>query len=194
MNNLILASGSARRIALLKTAGIDPIIKPAEIDETLPEGISPRDAVMFLAFKKALHVESECLGTYDGFTIIGADTVVALGDQIMGKPKDKDEALEILLSLSGKSHKVYTGVALIKVGESTRTVFVDETTVYFKSYNSAELEDYLNTDEPYDKAGAYAIQGYFGRYVANYDGDYNNVIGLPTKRLIPMLYSSPFGG
>ena len=194
MNSIILASGSSRRIALLKTAGIDPIIMPAEIDETLPEGITPRDAVMFLAFKKALQVESECIGTYDGFAVIGADTVVALGNQIMGKPKDKNDAIDILLSLSGKSHKVYTGVALLKVGETTRTVFVDETTVYFKSYTSAELEDYLNTDEPYDKAGAYAIQGYFGRYVANYDGDYNNVIGLPTKRLIPLLYSAPFGG
>lgn len=193
MEKLILASGSARRIDLLRKVGLNPIIVEPNVEENLPSGISPKDAVSFLAFKKALYVEEEVRTAYPGYTVLAADTVVALGDRIMGKPKDKEDALEILMSLSGRVHKVYTGVALLKIGEPVRTVFVDETKVYFKSYTPEDLEAYLNTPEPYDKAGAYAIQGYFAKFVDKYEGSYNNVMGLPTSRIIPLLYSSTFG-
>ncbi len=193
MDRFILASGSQRRINLLKSAGFDPIIIPSKADENLPGKIGPREAVMFLALKKALSVEEEAMDSYKGLTLVSADTIVALGDEIMGKPRDKEHALEILMSLSGKIHKVYTGVVILKIGEITRTSFVEETVVQFRSYSPQDLEDYLNTDEPYDKAGAYAIQGYFGRFVEKYEGEYNNVIGLPTKRLIPLLCTPPYG-
>lgn len=184
-SNIILASQSPRRKDILKRHGIEPVLMPADIDETLPPGIGPRDAVMYLALKKAL----TCLdavraegGASEGSLIIAADTVV-YKDEILGKPKDRADAERILRKLSGTSHLVATGVALVPAGRMEKRVFCETTEVWIRSLTDDQLNAYLDTDEPYDKAGAYAIQGTFCRYVDHIDGDYENVIGLPYLRL-----------
>ena len=144
----------------------------------------------------------------ENLPVIGADTIVYFSEKsedekepngcnpsedsagfgIIGKPKDREDALDILMRLSGKAHKVYTGVAILPLLTSDEDeIFYDETTVYFKSYTPEDLLEYLDTDEPYDKAGAYAIQGYFGRFIDHIEGDYDNVMGLPLYRVIEHL-------
>lgn len=178
-NKIILASASPRRTELLKELISDFEIIPSRCKEYLPPAISPIDAVMLLAYEKAYDVYSQV--SYDSSTlVIGADTVVDNG-RIIEKPKDKEDALSMLLDLSGKPHWVHTGVSII--GNGIKEVFYDSTKVFFKKYTSDDLKEYLETDEPYDKAGAYAIQGYFGRFIDHIEGDFNNVMGLPTYRL-----------
>lgn len=176
---IVLASSSQRRIEMMKKHGFDPIIKPADIDETLPEGIGKRDAVMFLALKKALSIEPD---VEKGSIIIAADTVV-YKDGIMGKPRDRDDAFDMLARLRGSSHFVATGVALVAAGENKKKVFCDVTEVFCKNYTDEEIDEYLNTDEPYDKAGAYAIQGIFGKHIDHYEGSFNNVVGFPWEMI-----------
>ena len=180
---IILASGSPRRIQLLRDAGLEPIIRSPRVDEPLPLYSSPKDTVMFLSLKKALAVEEDS-SDLPGSLLIAADTVVALGNEIIGKPADYSQAMDILMSLSGKTHSVLTGVTILLVGEHRIYSFYDKTLVSFKPYTPEDLEDYLRTDEPYDKAGAYAIQGYFGQYVESFRGSYDNVMGLPTQRVL----------
>lgn len=191
MKNIILASSSPRRIEIMKKNGYDPIIMPPEVDETLPRDIGMRDSVMYLALKKALSVESALLGFDFGGTpaylpenpiIIAADTIV-YKDGIIGKPIDKQHAFEILAYLRGEPHFVATGVAMIKAGQPIRKVFCEVTKVFFKEYTDEEILDYINTDEPYDKAGAYAIQGTFGKYIHHIDGELDNVIGFPWSKI-----------
>ncbi len=218
---VILASGSPRRVELIKKAGFDPIIIPANIEESVPSGLSPEETVMHLAFQKASAVrrmlggmmgmmndvsekadinDQETIRTSllsENLPIIGADTIVYFDEEvndnastsgIIGKPKDRDDALDILMALSGKPHKVYTGVAILPLLSSQEDqIFFDETTVFFKSYTPDDLQEYLDTDEPYDKAGAYAIQGYFGRFIDHIEGDYDNVMGLPVTKLVEHL-------
>ncbi len=184
---IILASSSPRRIEMMKSHGFDPMICPAEIDETLPDGIGMRDAVMFLALKKALAVEEKA---EKGSVIIAADTVV-FKDGILGKPEDREDARRMLLKIRNTSHDVATGVAIITAGENVKQVFCDVTKVFCRDYTEEELNVYLNTEEPYDKAGAYAIQGIFSKYIDHYEGSYDTVVGFPIEqvkaRLIPML-------
>lgn len=172
---IILASSSPRRIDMMKKHGFDPIIKPADIDETLPADIGMRDAVMFLALKKALSVEPIA---ENGSIIIAADTVV-YKDGIMGKPKNRQDAFAMLSKLRNTSHFVTTGVALIAAGKNDKKVFCDVTEVFCKNYSDDEIQAYLDTDEPYDKAGAYAIQGIFGKHIDHYEGSFDNVVGFP---------------
>ncbi|MGC2872191.1 nucleoside triphosphate pyrophosphatase [Ihubacter sp. mB4P-1] len=180
---IILASSSPRRIEMMKKHGYDPIIRPADIDETLPENISSKDAVMFLALKKALCIEQKAS---PGSIIIAADTVV-YKDGILGKPEDRGDAARMLQKIKNTSHQVATGVCLLIAGEPVRNVFCDVTEVFCKDFSDAELSAYLDTDEPYDKAGAYAIQGIFAKHIDHYHGSFNTVVGFPWELIQPEL-------
>jgi len=176
---IILASSSPRRIDMMKRHGYNPEIRPADIDETLPADIGMKDAVMFLALKKALDVESRCTFPEDhGKLIIAADTVV-YKDGILGKPVDRNDAHSMLTRIKNTRHEVATGVAIIKAGCSNKIVFCDVTRVFCKDYTEEELNAYLDTEEPYDKAGAYAIQGLFSKHIDRYEGSFDTVVGFP---------------
>lgn len=172
---IILASQSPRRQELLKLITNDFEIKVSNVDETLPSGISPKDAVLYLSKIKAEPFKN------GSDIIIGADTVVALDGKILGKPKNDENAREMLKFLSGKAHSVFTGVTLIK-GDITRSFSV-ETKVKFFDLTDEEIDEYIKTGEPVDKAGAYGIQGYGSLLVEKIDGDYFNVVGLPVSKL-----------
>lgn len=180
---IILASSSPRRIEMMSENGITPIIIPANIDETIPRGAKMKDAVMYLALKKALFVEEKIIGlNYKNPVIIAADTVV-YKNKIIGKPNDRKDAFNILWDLKGKTHYVTTGVCILQAKTPIRHCFCEVTKVFFKNYTEEELNAYLDTPEPYDKAGSYAIQGEFGKYVDHIEGDLNNVIGFPWNRI-----------
>lgn len=172
---IILASQSPRRRELMGLITKDFEVKVSEVDESLPEGISPREAVMYLSKIKAEPFKNEQQ------IVIGADTVVAIDDKILGKPKDKQNAFDMLKTLSGKTHSVFTGVTILK-GEIANT-FAVETRVTFFELSDQEILDYIATKEPMDKAGAYGIQGYGSLLVKEIQGDYFNVVGLPVSKL-----------
>ena len=180
---LILASQSPRRKELLGYYTNDFQVRVSQADETLPEGIDPGEAVALLAQRKAQAVAAlpECKGC----RIIGADTVVAVEGHILGKPHSPEEAREMLELLSGRVHSVYTGVAVLGPGE--REVFIQRTQVEFYPLSAREIDDYVATGEPMDKAGAYGIQGRGGLLVRRLEGDYFNVMGLPVARLARVL-------
>ncbi|MDI9494409.1 MAG: Maf family protein [Bacillota bacterium] len=181
---IILASSSPRRIEMMKKNGINPIIIPPRIEEDLPSNMDPKEAVMQLALKKARYVEAAIRSEYteEPAFIIGADTVVFL-DRIIGKPKDRWEAYNILNHLRGKEHFVATGFAILKAGSGEERVFCEVTDVRFKNYTDEEIHAYIDTDEPYDKAGGYAIQGAWGDKIEYIRGDYDNVVGFPWTRI-----------
>ena len=183
----ILASGSPRLIEMMRAHGLDPIICPAEIDENLPAIGGMKETVMFLALKKAKAVENSGDSRItDGSIIIAADTVV-YKDEIMGKPKDFDDGFRMLSALRGTWHYVATGVALVESGAMNARVFTEVTKVWFTDYSDEELRAYLLTDEAYDKAGGYAIQGYFSRFTEKIEGDFNTVVGFPWDRIMTEL-------
>lgn len=173
---IVLASASPRRSEILKNAGFDFTVRVSNADETLPEGISPENAVKLLAEIKASAVERN-----KGEIIIGADTVVCLDDKILGKPKNYDEAFEMLKSLSGRSHFVYTGVCGIT--DSDKICFAEKTEVTFSEMTDKEISGYIETGDCFDKAGGYGIQGYASRFITGIKGDYFNVVGLPIGRI-----------
>ncbi len=169
---LVLASKSPRRSEILKNAGIDFTVRVADADETIPDGTKPQDAVVFLAARKALAVPRS-----DDEVVLGADTVVVLDDKILGKPKDKNDAYNMIKSLSGRVHSVFTGV--FAIGNGVSVSFAEETKVEFYPLTDDEINEYINTSEPYDKAGAYGIQGLASKFIRGIEGDYFNVVGLP---------------
>ena len=173
---IILASKSPRRRELLSELYNDFAIITAETDETLPEGVHPREGVAILAVRKGAAVR-EMVG--DDALIISSDTLVELGGIPLGKPVDEDDAERMLTALSGKAHNVHTGVAVHYRGR----VFsgTDSTAVIFKEITTEEIREYISGGEPMDKAGAYAIQGEGGKFIAGYDGDYDTVVGLSLK-------------
>lgn len=179
----ILASGSPRRIEMMKKHGISPIVHPAEIDENIPPEHGMCQTVMFLALKKAKAVEEEYLAS-DGKApiIIAADTIV-YKDEIMGKPEDREDAFRMISSLRNDVHFVVTGCALVEAGMQNARVFAEITKVFVKDFSDEELNAYLDTDEPYDKAGAYAIQGIFSKHIDHIEGEYDNVVGFPWERI-----------
>lgn len=183
--SIILASKSPRRIELLEKAGFDVIVMPADIDEYVDPALAPEEVVKSLALQKATAVKDACTFSTDA-PIIAADTIVYL-DEIIGKPAHRADAEKILMHLSGKEHQVYTGVAILSLLDDEKIVFAEKTSVFFKPYTLEDLQEYLDTDEPYDKAGAYAIQGYFGQFIDRIDGDYSNVMGLPVDAVIQHL-------
>ena len=191
MYKLILASQSPRRRELLKMFGIEFDIKVSNCEEIITSS-EPAQVTMELAKQKAFETEiadvraASDAKNKENIIIIGADTVVAADGEILGKPKDKDDARRMINKISGTSHQVYTGVALVLVkGDKAACIelFAEKTDVEVCEMSSQEIEDYINSDEPYDKAGGYGIQGIFGKFVSGIRGDYNNVVGLPVHRL-----------
>ena len=176
---MILASQSPRRRELLSLITEDFEIIPAKGEENIPEGTPPAEAVKLLAAQKAQEVYS----SHRGDIIIAADTVVALGDRILGKPADEKDAADMLSMLSGTRHSVFTGVCIISPEGEERS-FVEETTVDFWELSPQEIADYVATGEPMDKAGAYGIQDLGALLVRSINGDYYNVMGLPVGRLL----------
>ncbi len=171
---LVLASKSPRRSEILKNAGIDFTVRVANADETIPDGTKPEDAVVFLAARKALAVERA-----EDETVLGADTIVVLDDKILGKPKDREDAYNMIKNLSGRVHSVFTGVCA--VGNGISLTFAEETKVEFYPLTDEEINKYIDTNEPYDKAGAYGIQGIASKFIRGIEGDYFNVVGLPVS-------------
>lgn len=169
---------------MMKEKGYNPYIFPAQVDETLPFPMGMESAVMYLACKKALWAEAHLPQEKKEASpiLIAADTVVYT-DRMIGKPADRDQAREILSSLRKSAHYVATGVCLLKPEQPVRKLFCQVTKVVFKDFSQETLEAYIKTDEPYDKAGGYAIQGTFGKYVDYIEGDYENVIGFPWTRI-----------
>ena len=174
---IILASASPRRKELLSQIGITFEIIKAEKEEHITSSI-PTEVVKELSMQKAKEVAAKC----DGSIIIGADTIVAMEGQILGKPKDRADAMRMLRLLQGKKHQVITGVTVL-LGSTNTLSFAEVTDVSLYPMTDAQIERYIATKEPMDKAGAYGIQGRFAAYVRGIEGDYNNVVGLPIGRL-----------
>ena len=189
---IILASGSARRKEIFESHGYDPVIMPMDVDETLPDDISPQDAVMYLALKKGLAAE-QSISKEEHALIVSADTIVYAKDvttgiwTIMGKPKDDEDAWRMLKSIVGTDHKVMTGVALLYTGHdlpALKRAFYDSTNVYVNPMTNDEIKAYIDSGEPFGKAGGYAIQMEFGKYIDHIEGDYENVVGFPYQHML----------
>lgn len=181
---MILASQSPRRIELLREAGFDPRVIPADIDETARPAEGPFELVERLACAKAAAVATE--HARSGEVVIAADTIVALEGELLGKPSDEQDARRMLRALSGKTHQVATGVCITRDEEVES--FVDITDVTFYELGDTEIDAYVATGEPLDKAGAYGIQGIYGRMlVKRIDGDFYNVVGLPIAQVVRKL-------
>lgn len=183
MDRIILASASPRRKQLLEWAEIPFDVIPSDSDETVPDQLSVSEIPVFLASQKAAIVRKI---TAPEKIILAADTIVVLDQQMLGKPLDRSDAIRMLLLLSGKVHEVITGVALTN---SKKEIFFAETTrVRFHSLTRAEIEHYVDHYQPYDKAGAYAIQEWIGvTGIRSIDGDFYNVMGLPVSRVLQEL-------
>lgn len=184
----ILASASPRRKELLVQAGLSFDVIPSSAEEIITK-TRPSEIVMELACEKAREVRAR-LGDTEDFTIIGADTIVVYRDEILGKPADKSEAYDMLSMLADRTHQVYTGVALIEVrqGKETLRTFYEKTDVTFYPVAREDLQAYVESGDPLDKAGAYGIQGAFAVHIKHICGDYNNVVGLPIGRLYHELF------
>ena len=177
---LILASASPRRKELLEKIGLPFTVQPAKGEERITQK-SPAAVVMELSRQKAEEIAAAQTGDC---IIIGADTVVARGDKIMGKPKDAADAKQMLRSIADDCHQVYTGVTLIRTGAHPQSVtFQEKTDVFLYPISDAELDAYIASGAPMDKAGAYGIQGDFAIYVKRIAGDYYNVVGMPFGRV-----------
>ena len=181
---LILASSSPRRGEILHDAGISFTVLSSAVDETPYANESPQQLVQRLADAKADLVAARTVGAS---IIIAADTVVVLDKKTLGKPRSTDEARRMLEMLSGRTHSVITGVSILRLPEMERRQFVETTLVHFARLSSEDLSRYLATGEPFDKAGAYAIQGHAGRYIPRIEGCYFNVVGLPIARVVAAL-------
>jgi septum formation protein len=191
---LVLASASPRRQELLRNAGIPFTVQPADIDETPRAGESARVCAERLAREKALEVWRR----RPGQVVLGADTVVVVDETILGKPADREDALRMLRLLSGRIHLVITGVCVVKSAASFDLPGVDDVTAEIKTASETtlvtmneiseeEIQAYIATGEPMDKAGAYAIQGMASRWIPRIEGDYSNVVGLPVALVYSML-------
>lgn len=187
MRKMVLASASPRRSDLLRQAGWEFEVVPAQGEERTTKEL-PQEVVEELALQKAREVASRLPNPPgERLLVLAADTVVAYGGQILGKPKDRADAVRMLSLLNGQTHSVYTGVALLERGEGANTglilCFHEETKVTMYPMTQAEIESYVDTGEPMDKAGAYGIQGKCAIYIERICGDYNNVVGLPIARI-----------
>jgi septum formation protein len=183
---LVLASKSPRRSELLRAAGFEFTVRTAEVDESIEPQETPEGYVRRLAEKKAMAVTIQ-----PAEMILGADTIVVVGDEILGKPRDEDHARAMLEKLSGRRHDVYTGVCL-RTAESIQTSF-SCTGVWFDAMDPSEIDAYVRSGEPLDKAGAYAIQGLAAKYIPRVDGSYSNVVGLPVDLVQRMMKERAHG-
>lgn len=179
---IILASNSPRRRELLEMIGLKFDIIADNTPEPMNCDKSPNEVVCELAEFKGNNVSKKC-DTKEGAVIIAADTVVAVDNEILGKPSDTQDAMNMLQKLSGKMHCVYTGVHILDIDTNKRITFYEKTEVFFKKLDIDEIKDYINTREPLDKAGAYGIQNLGSLFVEKINGDYFNVVGLPLSRL-----------
>ena len=194
MSQMILASASPRRKELLEQIGAEFVICPAKGEEVITE-TKPSAVVMELSRQKAEEVaygvliyneQHADLATPQDILVIGADTVVAYENQILGKPKDEEDARRMLTMLSGKTHSVYTGVTFVFIDKEGRTgehCFFEKTDVCMYPLKEEEIDRYIQSGDPMDKAGSYGIQGRFAIHIKEIRGDYNNVVGLPVARL-----------
>lgn len=184
---IILASESPRRIEILKKLGIKFDVIASNIDESIFNHLTPKEMVKKLAFEKANSVLK--INKIENITVIGADTIVCINNQILGKPKNKKEAINMLINLNGNKHSVLTGLAIIgyKNGKYFKEVIYSLSNVYFGKYCLNEIEKYVDTLEPMDKAGAYAIQGIGGFLVKKIEGDFYSIVGMPFQKLYQIL-------
>jgi len=178
---LVLASASPRRVTLLRQAGAEFVVVDPGPDRAWPGDAEPRHGVRALALDKARRVARE----RPGKVVVGADTVVVLRGRRLGKPRDRAEALEMLSRLHGRTHEVWTGIAVVRDGE--QRTGAECVHVQLARLTRSELEAYVATGEPLDKAGGYGIQGLAGQFVRRIDGDYTAVVGLPLARLRAVL-------
>lgn len=189
MNKIILASGSPRRKQLLELAEIPFEVMVSETDETYPGNLSLSEIAIHIAENKALAVQSSLHSQHnnDDQKILSADTIVVLENKIIGKPKDREDAIQILSDLSGKKHKVITGVCILSRKE--KKSFAEETEVEFHALSLSQIVHYVDHYKPYDKAGAYAIQEWIGAIgIKSIKGDFYNVMGLPVGRVANELW------
>jgi septum formation protein len=177
---LILASASPRRAEILRDAGFTFTVMSSAVDETPIPGESAQELVQRLADAKAELVAARAVGPA---IVIAADTAVLIDGEILGKPRTTDDASHMLTRLGGRVHSVLTGVTLIRLPDAERRSFVEATLVHFAPLSPEDLAHYLATEEPFDKAGAYAIQGRAARYIPRIEGCYYNVVGLPLARV-----------
>ncbi len=175
---IILASQSPRRKELIAYISENVEIRPADCDETLPDGMGAKDAVEYLSKIKN---DAARKISNDDEIVISADTIVSVDDEILGKPVDKNDARRMINLLSARAHQVYTGVTISSNEKSV--TFSEKTDVVFYDLSESEIEEYISGSEPYDKAGAYGIQGKASLLVKGINGDYFNVVGLPVARL-----------
>lgn len=189
---VILASGSPRRLDLLRQVGIEPEVEPSHVEEVITSTV-PDQVVMELSRQKAEDIAA--LHTGEDVIVIGADTVVAYDGKILGKPQDREDAVRMIRMLQGHIHQVYTGVTLVFCGKTSGEqaiavdngshiiTFAEKTDVHVCPMTEAQIRSYVETGESMDKAGAYGIQGRFAVWVKGISGDYNNVVGLPLGRV-----------
>lgn len=188
MKRIVLGSASPRRKELLEQVGISFEIKTSKKEECYTSEI-PEEIVKELALQKAENVADEILsneGAIKSTVVIGADTIVALDQEILGKPKDEKDAFRMISNLQGRAHQVFTGTALLIFDEDGNKRVVNhavETKVYVNPMSDKEICEYIESKEPMDKAGAYGIQGGFAAYIDRIEGDYYNVVGLPVSYL-----------
>lgn len=178
MKKLILASGSPRRKQLLEQAQLQFTISTSTVDECVEETLTPAEVVEQLALRKA----NDVLSRHDDCIIIGADTIVSINGRILGKPIDETEAKEMLQLLSGNDHDVYTGVAIVT--KEKTVIFHERTIVSFWELTNEDIDQYIASNEPFDKAGSYGIQGFGALLVKKINGDYFTVVGLPLARTV----------
>jgi nucleoside triphosphate pyrophosphatase len=184
---LILASASPRRRELLRRAGIDCDVRPSSIAEVRGSNESGADFALRAAREKALDVAGSAA---HGSLVLGADTVVLVDDEVLGKPIDSDDAARMLGLLSGRTHRVTTGVCLVRAPRTIEGLDSSTTLVTFRALDEPEIQEYVESGEPLDKAGAYGIQGLASRFVTHLEGCYFNVVGLPVALVYGMLKSA----
>jgi septum formation protein len=181
MTRVVLASASPRRLELLKPLGLDLVVRPADIDEAVLPDEDPVTYVRRLSIEKAAAVAS---AHGDADLIVAADTTVDLDGRILGKPIDAADAVDMVRSLSARTHRVHTGVT-VQIGSAVATA-VETTLVTFTDISDVALQWYVRSGEPFDKAGAYAIQGAGGVFVAGVEGSVSNVVGLPLAVVVQL--------
>jgi septum formation protein len=184
MEKIILASQSPRRKELLQLSAIDFEVIVSDTDESFPNGLSYEETAIYIAKQKAYAVAAN----HKNKTILAADTIVICNDTIVGKPKDREDAIQILSAISNNTHQVITAVCVLHKGAEHN--FADTTTVSFHKLTTEQITFYVDTYKPYDKAGAYAIQEWIGAVgIKKIDGDFYNVMGLPISRVVALLNS-----
>ncbi len=185
----VLASGSPRRRALLEAAGFDFDVEESGVEEALRPGEPAEAFAQRVARDKALRVAAS---RPPGSLILGADTVVVLDGEILGKPADAAEARRMLRRLSGGTHRVHTAVCLVRAPKHVEAETLETTRVTFRDLDEREIQEYIASGEPFDKAGGYGIQGLASKFVSGLEGSYSNVVGLPIERVVEMF--RPFLG